>query len=172
MQWTWDLDKYSRFGGDLDYQFSSFQSLTQSCLILRGPMDCSKPGFPVDYQVPELALTHVCRVRDAIQPSHPLSSPSPPAFNLSQHQGLLKWVSSSHQVPKVLELQLPSFQWIFRTDSFSMDWFDLLANLDHKGKLQRLEKSRETLRKGHFSSGRRVNLALTVCYCKYGTMRL
>ena len=82
-------------------------------------MDCSTPGFPVNHQLPELTQTHVHRVGDAIQPSHPLSSPSPPALNLSQHQGLFKWVSSSHQVAKVSEFQLQhqSFQWIFRTDS-------------------------------------------------------
>ena len=70
-----------------------------------------------------------CRVHDAIQPSHRLLSPSPPAFNLSQHQGLFKWVSSSHQGTKVLEFQLQhqSLQWIFRADSFRMDWLDLLA---------------------------------------------
>ena len=82
------------------------------------PMECSAPGFPVHHQLPELAQTHVHHVSDAIQPSHPLSSPSPPAFNLSQHQGLSKWVSSLHQVAKVLEFQLQhqSFQWILRTD--------------------------------------------------------
>jgi len=86
-------------------------------------MDCSTPGFPVLHQLPELAQTHIHRVSDAIQPSHPLSSPSPPAFNLSQHQGLFQWVSSLHQVAKVLEFQLwhESFQWIFRTD-FLQDW--------------------------------------------------
>ena len=70
------------------------------------------PGFPVLHQLPELAQTHVCRVSDVIQPSHPLSSPSPPAFNLSQHQGLFQGVSSLHQVAKVLEFQLQhhSFQ--------------------------------------------------------------
>ena len=78
------------------------------------PHGCSSPGFPV-HQFLKLAETHVYRVGDAIQPSHPLSSPSP-AFSLSQHQGLFKWVSSSHQVAKVLELQHQSFQWIFRTD--------------------------------------------------------
>ena len=79
------------------------------------------PGLPVHHQLPELTQTHVHRVSDAIQPSYPLSSPSPPAFNLSQHQGLFKWVSSSHQVAQVLELQLQhqSFQWIFRTDVLS-----------------------------------------------------
>ena len=76
-------------------------------------MDCSMPGFPVLYYLPEFAQTHVHRVGDVIQPSHPLSPPSP-AFNLSQHQDVFQWVSSSHQVVKVLELQLQhqSFQWI------------------------------------------------------------
>ena len=73
-------------------------------------------SLPVRNQLPELAQTHVQPVSDAIQPSHPLSSPSPPAFNLSQHQGLFQWVSSSRQGAKVLEFQLQSFQWIFRTD--------------------------------------------------------
>ena len=84
-------------------------------------MDYSIPGLPVHHWLPELAQTHVHRVSDAIQPSHPLSAPSTPAFNLSQHQGLFKWVSSSHQVAKVLELQLQhqSFKWIFRTDFLS-----------------------------------------------------
>ena len=83
------------------------------------------PGFPVYHQLPEFVQTHVHCVGDDIQPSHLLSSPSPPAFNLSQHQSLFQWVSSSHQVAKVLEFQLQhqSFQWIFRTD----DWLDLLA---------------------------------------------
>ena len=91
-------------------------SVTQSCPTLCNPMDCSTPGFPV-HQFPELAQTHIHWVSDAIQPSHPLS-PSPPDFNLSQHQGLFKGVSSSHQGAKVLEFQLQhqSFQWIFRTD--------------------------------------------------------
>ena len=81
-------------------------------------VDCSMPGFSVHHQLLELAQTHVHQVNDGIQPSHPLSSPSPPAFNLSQHQDPFQWVSSSHQVAKVLELQLQhhSFQWIFRTD--------------------------------------------------------
>ena len=99
----------------LEYQFSS---VTQSCLTLCNPMDCSTPGFPVHHQLPEFTQTHVHWVGDAIQPSHPLSSPSPPTFNLSQHQSLFKWVSSLHQAAKVLEFQLQhqSFQWIFRTD--------------------------------------------------------
>ena len=81
-------------------------------------MDCSTPGFPVHHQLPELSQTHVHQVSDAVQPSHPLSSPSSPAFSLTQHQGLFKWVHSSFKVAKVLEFQLQhqSFQWTFRTD--------------------------------------------------------
>ena len=92
---------------------SSVQSLSHV-----NPMDCSTPGLPVHHQLPESTQTHVHWVGGAIQPPHPLLSPSPPALNLSQHQGLFKWVSSSHQVAKVLELQLQhqSFQWIPRTD--------------------------------------------------------
>ena len=92
-------------------------------------MDCSTPGLPVHHQLLEFTQTHVHRVGDAIQPSHPLSSHSPPAFNLSQHQSLFKWVSASQQVAKVLESQLQhqSFQWIFRTDFFRIDCLDLLA---------------------------------------------
>ena len=95
-----------------------FSSVTQSCLTLCEPMNCSTPGPPVHHQSPEFAQTHVHRVGDAIQPSHPLSSTSPPALDISQHQGLFKWVSSLHQVAKVLEFQLQhqSFQWTLRTD--------------------------------------------------------
>ena len=86
-------------------------------------------SLPVHHQLPELTQTHVHWVGDAIQPSHPWSSTSPPAFNLSQHQGLFQWVSSSHPVAKVLEFQLQhqSFQWIFRLISFRIDCLDLLA---------------------------------------------
>ena len=99
------------------YHFS-FSSVAQSCPTLHDPMNHSRPGLPVRHQLPESTQTHVYQVGDAIQPSHPLSSPSPPAPNLSQHQGLFKWVSSSHQVAKVLEFQLQhqSFQWAPRTD--------------------------------------------------------
>ena len=80
-------------------------------------------------KLPEITQTHVHWVGDAIQPSHPLSSPSPPALNLSQHEGLFKWVSSSHQVAEVLEFQLQHqcFQWALRTISFRINWLDLLA---------------------------------------------
>ena len=95
-----------------------FSSVSQLCLTLCDPMDYSTPGTPVHHQLPEFTQIHVHRVSDAIQPSHLLSSPSPPTFNLPQHQGLFKWVNSLHQVAKVLEFQLQhqSFQWIFRTD--------------------------------------------------------
>ena len=97
------------------YFFDSiqFSSVAQSCLTLCNHVDCSTPGLPIHYQLPEFAQTHVHRVGDVLQPSHPLSSPSPPAFSLSYHQGVFQWVSSSHQVAKVLEFQLQhqSFQW-------------------------------------------------------------
>ena len=106
-----------------------FSLVAQSCPVLCDPMDCSTPAFLVHHQLLELTQTHIHRVSDAIQPSYPLSSPSPPAFYLSQHQDLFQGVSSSHQVAKVLELQLQhqSFQWIFRTVSFRMAWLDVLA---------------------------------------------
>ena len=77
-----------------------FRSVAQSCPTLRDPMNCSTPGLPVHHQLPEFTQTHVHRVSDAIQPSHPLSSPSPLAPNPSQHQGLFQWVNSSHEVAK------------------------------------------------------------------------
>ena len=83
-----------------------FSSVAQSCPTLCSPMNRSTPGLPVHHQLPEFTQTHVHRVRDAIQPSHPLLSPSPPAPNPSQHQGLFQWVNSSHEVAKVLEFQL------------------------------------------------------------------
>ena len=95
-----------------------FSSVAQLCPTLCNPMNHSTPGLPVHHQLPEFTQTHVHWVGDVIQLSHPLSSPSPPAHNLSQHQGLFKWVSSSHQMAKVLEFQLQhqSFQWTIRTD--------------------------------------------------------
>ena len=98
--------------------FVQFSSVTQSRPALCNPMDGSTPGLPGHHPLPEFTQTHVHWVNDAIQPSDPLSSPSPPALNLSHHQGLFQWVSSSHQVATVLEFQLQhqSFQWISRTD--------------------------------------------------------
>ena len=83
-----------------------FSSVAQTCPTLCDPMNHSTPGLPVHHQIPEFTQTHVHRVCDAIQPSHPWSSPSPPAPNPSQHQSLFQWVNSSHEVAKVLELQL------------------------------------------------------------------
>ena len=104
------------------YQFSS---ATQSCLTLCDPMDCSTPGLPVHHHFPELAQTHVHRVSDAIQPSHPLSSPFPPALNLSQHQG----VSSLHQVPNYwcFSFRISPSNEYSGLIAFRKDWLDLLA---------------------------------------------
>ena len=106
----------------------TYCSVTQSCPTLCDPMDCSTPGFPVFHHLPKLTQTHVHWVSDAIQLSHHLSSPSTPAFNLSQHQGLFKWVGSSHQVAKILEFQLQhqSFQ-CPGLISFRMNWLDLFV---------------------------------------------
>ena len=82
------------------------RSVAQSCPTLFDPMNCSTPGLPVHHQLLEFTETHVHQVSDAIQPSHPLSSPSPPAPNPSQHQSLFQLVNSSHEVAKVLEFQL------------------------------------------------------------------
>ena len=97
-----------------------FSSVTHLCLTLCYPMDCSTPGLPIHHQLLEPAQTHVPQVGDAIQRSHPLSYPSPPAFNLSQHQGLFQWVSSSHQVAKVLELQLQ--HWFNLCSHYLLTW--------------------------------------------------
>ena len=98
-------------------------SVAQSCLTFCDLMNCITPGLPAHHQLLELTQIDVHWVGDTIQPSHPLSSPSPPAHKPSQHQSLFQWISSSHQVAKVSEFQLQyqSFQWIFRTD-FLQDW--------------------------------------------------
>ena len=104
-------------------QFS--RSVVSDC----NPMDCSTPGLPVHHQLPESTQTHVHWVSNAIQPSHPLSSPSHPAFCLSKHQGLCQWVSPSYQVAKVLEFQDFSISPSNKNSgliSFTMDWLDLL----------------------------------------------
>ena len=109
--------------------WESVSLIAQSCPIFCDPVDCSIPGFPIHHQLPELTQTHMHTVDDAIQPSHPLLSPSPPAFNLAQHQCLFQWVSSSHQVAK---------DWSFSFSispsnehpgpiSLRIDWSDLLA---------------------------------------------
>ena len=100
------------------YRISQLSSVTQSCATLCNPINCRTPGLPVHLQLLEFTQTHVHRVGDAIQPSHPLSSPFPPAPNPSQHQSLFQWANTSHEVAKVLEFQLEhqSFQWTPRTD--------------------------------------------------------
>ena len=101
-----------------------FSSVTQSCPILCNPMNRSTPGLPVHHKLLEFTQTHVHWVGDAIQPSHPLSSPSPPAPNPSQNQGLFQWVNSSHEVAKVLEFQLQSSILIFTVAlSILSSWF-------------------------------------------------
>ena len=102
----------------LDYMIVQFSSVAQSCRTFCDPMNRSRPGLPVHHQLAEFTQTHVHWVSNFIQPSHPLSSPSPPTFNLSQHQGLFKWLSSSHQVAKVLEFQL-------QLPMNIQDWFPL-----------------------------------------------
>ena len=113
---------------------AQFSSVVQSCLTLCNPMDPSTPGLPVYHQLPEFTQAHVHWVGDAIQPSHPLSFPPPPAFNISQHQGLFKWVSFLHQVAKVLEcpLQHQSFQWTLTQDWSPLGWTGWIS-LQFKG---------------------------------------
>ena len=113
---------------------SSFSSVSQSCPILCNPMDSSTPGFPVHHKLPEFTQTHVHGVGDAIQPSHPLLSLSPPAFSPSQHQGLFKWVGSSHQVAKVQEFQLQHQSNFPKNiqDRFPLGWTGLIS-LPSKG---------------------------------------
>ena len=111
------------------YDQLQFSSVTQSCPTLCNPMNHSTPGLPVHHQLPVFTQTHVHRVSDAIQPSHPLSSPSPPVPNSSQHQSLFQWVNSSHEMAKVLEFQLQhqSSNGHPGLISLRMDWLDLLA---------------------------------------------
>ena len=110
--WTKELGSYCCFS------LVQFSSVAQSCPTLCDPVNRSTLGLPVHHQLPEFTQTHVHRVSDDIQPSHPLLSPSPPAPNPSQHQSLFQWVNSWHEVVKVLEFQLQhqSFQWTPRTD--------------------------------------------------------
>ena len=108
---------------------SSYCSVAQSCLTLCNLMDWSTPGFPVLHHLPEPAQTHVHWVNDVIQPSLPLSSPSPPAFNLARHQGLFQWVSFFHQVPTYwgFSFSISVSNEYSGLISFRIDWFDLLA---------------------------------------------
>ena len=101
---VWEFCSFCNFSEEFERIGVQFSSISQSCLTLCDPMDCSTPGLPDHCQLLEFTQIHVHWISDVIQPSHPLSSPSPPAFNISQHQGLFKWVSSSYQVAKVLEV--------------------------------------------------------------------
>ena len=111
VQWVSSLHQVAkatfsfRISPSSEYE-NQFSSVTQSCPTPCNPMNRSMPGLPVHHQLPEFTQTHIHRLSDAIQPSHPLSSPSPPAPNPSQHQSLFQWVNSSHEVAKVLEFQL------------------------------------------------------------------
>ena len=119
---------YSHYGEQNGGFFQS-SSVVQLCLTLCGSTDCLTPGFPVHYQFLEFTQTHIHWVSDAIQPSHPLSCPSPPAFNLSQDQGFFKWVTTLHQCPKWYSCSFsisPSNEYSGLI-SFRMDWLDLLA---------------------------------------------
>ena len=118
----------------ISYISIQFSSVTQSCLTLCDPMNCSTPGLPVHHQLLECTLTHVHRVGDAIQPSHPLLSPPPPASNPSQHQSPFQWVNSSHEVAKILEfrLQHQSFQSWRSQDWSPLGWTGWIS-LQSKG---------------------------------------
>ena len=118
---------YIYIGKGLSFQFSS---VTQSCLTLCDPMNRSMPGFPVHHQLPEPTQIHVHHVSDAIQPFHPLSSPSPPAFNLSLHQDPFQWVSSWIRWPKYWSFSFnitPSNEYSGLI-SFRMDWLSVFSN--------------------------------------------
>jgi len=117
----------------ISYKSDQFRSVTQSCLTVCNPMDCSTPGLPVHHQLPELVQTHAHGVGDAIQPSHPLLSPSPPAFNLFQHQGLYQLICSSHQVGQSIGVSASASVLSMNIQ----DWFPLgltgLISLQSKG---------------------------------------
>ena len=113
--------------------YYQFRSVAEACPTLCDTMNRSTPGLPVHHKLPEFTQTHVYRVGDAIQPSHPLSSPSPPAPNPFQHQGLFQWVNSSHEVAKVLEFQLLysvniTFIWTGKTNLYDSLWYLLYSS--------------------------------------------
>ena len=124
-----------------------FCSVAQLCPTLCDPINRSTPGLPVHHQLPEFTQTHVHRVSDAIQPSHPLLSLFPPAPNPYQHQGLFQWVNSSHEVAKVLEFRFnitPSSEYLGLI-SFRMDWLDLLAVQGTLNSLLQHHSSKESM---------------------------
>ena len=120
-----------------------FSSVPLLCPNLCDPMDCSTPGLPVHNQLPECTQTHIHQVSDAIQPSPPLSSPSSPNLNLSQHQGIFKWVSSSHQGGQSIEVS-PSNEHPGLI-AFRMDWLDLLAVQGTLKSLLQYHSSKESI---------------------------
>ena len=127
--------------------FTVQSSVAQSCPTLCDPMDCNTPGFPVHHHLPEFAQTHAHWVGDAIQPSHPLSSPSPPTFNLSQYQGLFQWVSSSHQGPKYWSFSFsisPSNEYSGLI-SFRIHWLNLLAVQETRKSLLQHHSSKSSI---------------------------
>ena len=135
------------------FQSDQIRSVAQSCPTLCDPRNRSTPGLPVHHQLLEFTQTHVHRISDAIQPSHPLSSPSPSAPNPSQHQGLFQLINSSHEVAKVLDFQLQqhSFQRNPGLISFRMDWLELLAvQGTHKSLLQHHRLKASILRRSAF----------------------
>ena len=135
-----------------------FSSVAQLCPILCDPMDCSTPGFPSHHQLSEFTQTHVHSFGDAIQPSHPLSSPSPPALNLSQHQGLFKWVNSSHQVAKVVyALGNRKFLFVQCITIFALLWWpgtELAISLRYACIIYKLEKEKRM---------KRIETVLEIC---------
>ena len=137
------------------FQKVHFSSVTQSCQILCEPMQ-QHARLPCPSQ--GIAQTHVHWVGDAIQPSHPVLSPASPAFNLSQHQGLFHWISSSHQMAKVLELQHQSFQWTCRTE---MDWLDLLVVQRTLKSLFQHHSSKASILRSHIHMTTGKTVALT-----------
>ena len=127
-----------------------FSSVAQSCLTVWDSIDCNMTGFLVHHQLPEFTQTHVHWVEDAIQPSHPLSFPSP-SFNLSQHQGLFKWVSSSIRWPKDWSFSISPSNEYSGLISFRMDWLDLLAvQGTRKSLLQHHSSKASSLRQSAF----------------------
>ena len=141
------------------YQFSS---VTQSCPTFCDPMDHSMPGLPVHHRLPESTQTYVHRISDAIQPSHPLLSTSPPAHNLSKHQGVFKWVSSSYQVAKYWSFNFsisPSNEYSGLI-SFRIDWFDLAVQGTLKSFLQLHSSKAPILRRSAFVTGLFIYLSI------------
>ena len=136
----------------INYKLSSVQYSRSVVSNSLQPMNRNTPGLPVHHQLPEFTQTHVHRVSDAIQPFHPLLSPSAPAPNPSQHQGLFQWLNSSHEVAKVLEFQLQCqfFQWTPRTDLLGMGWDLLSGQGTLKSLLQHHNSKASILRRSAF----------------------